>query len=247
MKFLILSLMLSTSVMANEYVQRSGSCHVTADVQDFFNPATRLPFTLQLRYTFSYLKNTGELVGTKFETSTESNNTAPHWAQSTVATIEQSIAIDSTYTGTTTANFDLTKDQTNALLVYLGSYRAENLGGALPTTTYTNQIPGQSRTQVHLDADYGISFHIYTNCNFSGATRGPGQDQGGTPTPPTRPTPPVQQANTCSFNLENSSGRVLHIFSARSQSLSSACTSAESRCLDAARNMRGLQFCQRAR
>ncbi len=244
MKFIILSLMLSTSVIANEYVQRSGSCSVTADVQDFFNPATRLPFTLQLRYTFSYLKTTGELVGKKFETSTESNNTAPHWAQSTVDTIEKNIAVESTYTGSTSATFELTKDQTNALLVYLGSYRAENLGGALPEVTYTNQFPGQTRTQVHLDADYGISFHIYTNCQINGSTTAPGQDQGGTPEP--TPTPPSQDADICSFNLENQTGRILHIFSARSTSRTKACHSAENRCLAAARNMQGLQFCQKA-
>lgn len=168
MKILILSLIFSMSAMANEYVQKSGKCVITADEQDQFNPARMLPYSLTLNYSFAYLKNTGELVGTKFEPVTEVNNTTPQWAQETVNTIVNDIVITSTYAGTTTAEYTWSEDQMNALLIYLGSYRSQHAQCKFPETMYDVAIPGTDRTQVHVDSDYGLSYHIYTRCDFGG-------------------------------------------------------------------------------
>lgn len=239
MRILIISLLFSMSAMANEYVQKKGSCVITADVQDYFNPARKLPFSLNLKYSFAYLQNTGALVATNFKSSTESHNTSPAWAEVLVESIEKNINIDSTYTGVTRANFDLTKAQLNALLVYLGSYRAQDLLGAFPRLSYNIQIPGVGKEQVHTDTDYGLSFHIYTVCDFDGAST---PDDNG----PVPPTPPTQDmAHVCTYHLETPKGRFLEAFSTRSRRMDWACNASKNRCIERAREVRGIQHCHK--
>lgn len=222
------------SAMANEYVQKSGTCIITADEQDYFNAARKLPFSLKLNYSFAYLKSTGALVATKFEPSTESNNTTPQWAQDVVETIANEVVVTSTYGGSSKAEFAWSTNQMDALLIYLGSYRSQDVSCEFPATWYEVAIPGTKKQQVHIDTDFGLSYHIYTNCDFDGNS-----------TPPAPETPPTQDmAHVCTYHLENSkSGRFLEAFSTRSSRMDWACGASKRACVAKAKQVPGSQSC----
>lgn len=239
MKILILGLIFSMSAMANEYVQKSGTCVVTADEQDFFNPARKLPFSLTLSYSFSYLKETGALVATKFESSTESNNTTPQWAQDVVETIADQVVVSSTYGGSSSAEFAWSTDQMDALLHYLGSYRSQDVSCEFPATWYEVAIPGRQKQQVHIESDFGLSYHVYTACDFD-RTSTPGQDQDQQPTPPTQ-----DMAQVCTYHLETRAGNFIQAFSTRSRRMDWACNASKNKCFERAKEIPGTQHCHK--
>ena len=236
MKIFLLSLLMTTSVMANEYVQRGGVCKITADVQDYYNPAKKLPFSLTLDFTYAYLKNTGALVATRYKSSTESHNTAPAWAEAVVEKIENSITVDSTFSGATLNRFDLTQEQVNALLVYLGSYRAQDLPNEFPSATIELNVPGTAKKQVHTTTDYGLSFHIYIECSFDQSHPRPGQGQ---------ELPPQQGEleHVCTYHLQSKKGGFLRAFSTRSRRMDWACGASKRACIKAAHRTPGVQNC----